>query len=64
MDPEFAAVAPDDLLETVLTNRAQAGGGNSAIPVMEGERLAGLLTPEHIGELLAIRQALAARTPR
>jgi hypothetical protein len=50
-------------LEQVLMRVAAAGGETSLIPVLDGDRLVGLLSIDNIGEYLALRDAIARRAP-
>lgn len=59
MEHSFQVARPDDLLEAVL---AQTPPDRPAsIPVLHNGRIAGLLTPDNIGELYMIQIAVRAR---
>jgi CBS domain-containing protein len=60
MDREFMTASPGEPLEAVLARCSPGNPSGLAVPVLDGERLVGLLTPEHVSELLMIRQALAS----
>lgn len=59
MRSDFAMLEVDDLLESALP-RIQGDNG-STLPVMEGGRLAGLVTAENVTELMMIHTARKAR---
>lgn len=56
---EFPTVGPRDLLETAITQHQPMEF--PLVPVVEGNRLVGLLTADNLMELLLIRSALAAQ---
>ena len=58
---EFAAVAPDELAETVFA-RLQSSSSR-AMPVMEQGELLGILTTENLGEYLMVQTALHHEPP-
>jgi Zn-dependent protease len=61
MQKEFATARPDELLTEVLP-RLQSSECN-AMPVIEGDRLVGLISAENVGELIMLRNAdQASRT--
>jgi Zn-dependent protease/predicted transcriptional regulator len=63
MRTDFGTAAPDEALAQALS-RLQAGEC-PVMPVIDRDgRLAGLLTPENVGELVMIRQAVRARRDR
>ncbi len=59
MRREFAALSADAPLEAALAPEHVEKG--LAMPVLEGSRLAGLITAENVGEFFMIRAALQAR---
>jgi len=59
MERQFQVARPDDLLDDVL-GQAQPERP-AAIPVLHNGRIAGLLTPDNIGELYMITAALRGR---
>ena len=59
MQTEFLTAAPTEMLEGTFA-RLRACEGCSSVPVVEHDRLVGLLTMENITELLMIRKALSA----
>jgi len=59
MERSFQVARPDDLLEAVLAQTQP--DRPAAIPVLQNGRIAGLLTPDNIGELYMINAALRAR---
>jgi Zn-dependent protease/predicted transcriptional regulator len=59
MRREFALLSADAPLETVLAPENVVKG--LAMPVLDGGRLAGLVTAENVGEFFMIRSALQAR---
>jgi Zn-dependent protease len=59
MERAFLVARPDDALESVMSQASPERP--AAIPVLHNGRLAGLLTPENIGELYMINAALRAR---
>jgi Zn-dependent protease len=64
MKRDFAAADPHEMLEKALSEMRAAKC--RSMPVIDGGRLVGLLTMEHVGELLTIHSALrqAQRTGR
>jgi Zn-dependent protease len=62
MRTDFKTAAPNEMLDRALT-RLQ-GGDCPVLPVLDGDRLVGLLTTENIGELVMIREAIKARRSR
>jgi Zn-dependent protease/CBS domain-containing protein len=62
MDHEFETAAPDDSLNAAL-GRLHARECH-AMPVVEGDRLVGILTLENVGEFLMIESALRGRRGR
>ncbi len=63
MQTKFLTAAPTEMLEGTFA-RLRACEGCSSVPVVEGDRLVGLLTTDNITELLMIRQALSAARER
>ena len=61
MQSEFQTVDSGEMLETAF-RRLQEDGGR-IIPVLQNDRLAGLLTAENIGEFLMIQAALGKGGP-
>jgi CBS domain-containing protein len=62
MQREFATASPHDMLQTAFA-RLQEGQCRT-IPVLKDGRLEGLLTADHLAEVMMIRQALQeARRP-
>jgi len=60
MSQQFPVVsADDDLREIVVRMREEPG--TTAVPVVEGDRLVGLITMDNIQEMMAIRTALEDR---
>ena len=59
MRREFAMLCADAPLETALAPENVEKG--LAMPVLDGGRLVGLVTPENVGEFFMIRSALQAR---
>jgi Zn-dependent protease len=59
MRTDFRTTRPDEMLERAL-ERLQ-GAECPVLPVLDDDRLVGLLTPENIGELIMIREAMARR---
>ncbi len=59
MDRSFQVARPDDLLDVVMGQSQPERP--AAIPVLHNGRIAGLLTPDNIGELYMISAALRAR---
>jgi Zn-dependent protease len=57
MQRDLEVLSPHDSLEDALAR--ERTGRNLVLPVLEGERLVGLLTPENLGEFLLIRKARA-----
>ena len=55
MHPEFESAQPADSLESVFTRLFQ--GRTTAIPVLDGTRLVGLISRENLQEFLALRGA-------
>jgi Zn-dependent protease/predicted transcriptional regulator len=60
MQRDLPLVAPDDSLDDVF-QRLQTTG-LSALPVVEGSRLAGLITQENIGEFVMVQAASQGKT--
>lgn len=56
MHREFITTEPREMLHTAFT-RLQSGGCHT-IPVMDGDRLMGLMTAENLAEVLMIQEAL------
>lgn len=59
MERSFQVARPDDLLDVVMGQSQPERP--AAIPVLHNGRIAGLLTPDNIGELYMINAALRAR---
>jgi Zn-dependent protease/predicted transcriptional regulator len=59
MERSFQVARPEDLLDVVMSQTSPERP--AAIPVLHNGRLAGLLTPDNIGELYMISAALRAR---
>jgi predicted transcriptional regulator len=59
MRREFAILSADAPLETALAPEKVEKG--LAMPVLDGGRLVGLVTPENVGEFFMIHSALQAR---
>lgn len=59
MERSFQVARPEDLLEAVLVQTQP--DRPASIPVLHNGRIAGLLTPDNIGELYMIHAALQAR---
>jgi Zn-dependent protease len=62
MQSPCATTAPGEALETVFQRMQETGCG--AMPVVDEERLVGLLTMENIGEFIMVQAALDVRRPR
>lgn len=62
MRPDFKTAAPGEMLDRALARLQE--GECPVLPVLDGERLVGLLTAENIGELVMIREAIKARRDR
>lgn len=62
LQPNFATVSPDEMLETVLPRLQESP--QQALAVVERGELVGLLTPENLGELLMIREAVQQAATR
>ena len=58
MTPRFETVQSSEMLDGAF-QRLQ-GSACPALPVLQGEQLVGVLTPDNVGEFLAIRSALHA----
>jgi CBS domain-containing protein len=54
-------VAPSTTLDEAF--RIMQASDCATVPVVEGERLVGLLSLENVGELLMVRSALGANPP-
>ena len=59
MRSRFGQTSPDELLEVALLRMSQEQV--HVLPVLEGSRLAGMLTSENVGEFLAIGSAIESR---
>jgi Zn-dependent protease/CBS domain-containing protein len=59
IEREFQTAEPSEMLETVLTRLATAPA--RVIPVLQDDRLVGLVTAENLGEYLMIQNALHRR---
>ncbi|MBC7173677.1 MAG: CBS domain-containing protein [Polyangiaceae bacterium] len=57
MERSFLVAHPNDMLEGLFEQ--QKAASCSTVPVLEGDRLVGLLTTENVGELLMVREAVA-----
>jgi CBS domain-containing protein len=62
MRTDFKTAAPGEMLDRALARLQE--GECPVLPVLDGERLVGLLTAENIGELVMIREAIKARRGR
>jgi Zn-dependent protease len=62
MRTDFKTAAPGEMLDRALARLQE--GECPVLPVLDGERLVGLLTAENIGELVMIREAIKARRDR
>lgn len=62
MRTDFKTAAPGEMLDRALARLQE--GECPVLPVLDGERLVGLLTAENVGELVMIRQAIKARRDR
>lgn len=62
MDKQFETTDPSEMLEPAL-ERLQALGGK-ALVVMRGTTILGIVTPQSMGELLTIRQAVHRQQPQ
>ena len=62
MRTDFKTVAPGEMLDRALARLQE--GECPVLPVLDGERLVGLLTTENVGELVMIREAIKARRSR
>jgi Zn-dependent protease len=62
MRTDFKTAAPGEMLDRALARLQE--GECPVLPVLDGERLVGLLTAENIGELVMIREAIKARRSR
>lgn len=58
MTPRFETVQSSEMLDGAF-QRLQSSAC-PALPVLQGEQLVGVLTPDNVGEFLAIRSALHA----
>ncbi len=61
MERSFLVAHPGDLLEGLFEQ--QRAAPCSTVPVLDGDRLVGLLTTENVGELLMVRQAVERAVP-
>lgn len=59
MRTDFKTAAPGEMLDRAMARLQE--GECPVLPVLDGERLVGLLTAENIGELVMIREAIKAR---
>ena len=59
MDDRVELADPSEMLETALA-RARAKGGGGALVVVRNGAILGVVTPQSVGELLTLRQALRA----
>lgn len=66
MDRDFAVVSPDDDLALLLSGGDNVLARSPHLLVVQDEhgRLAGLVTPENLAELLLVRRAAEQRLPR
>ncbi|HEX5219847.1 MAG TPA: site-2 protease family protein [Verrucomicrobiae bacterium] len=62
MQRDLDVLSPFDSLEQAMAR--ERAGRNLVLPVLEGERLVGLLTPENLSEFLLIRKARALHNDR
>jgi Zn-dependent protease/CBS domain-containing protein len=62
MQTNFKTAAPGEMLDRALARLHE--GECPVLPVLDGERLVGLLTTENIGELVMIREAIKSRRER
>lgn len=61
MKPDCPAIAPTEPLERLYERMQESGC--SALPVVWGGRVVGLISAENVGELVMIRSALGGATP-
>ena len=62
MRTDFKTAVPGEMLDRALARLQE--GECPVLPVLDGDRLVGLLTTENVGELVMIRQAIKARRER
>jgi CBS domain-containing protein len=56
----FETVGPTEMLEAAM--QRLSGVGTTTLPVLSGSRLVGILTPDNVGEFLALSSALRPRS--
>jgi Zn-dependent protease/CBS domain-containing protein len=62
MRDDFRTTSPGEMLDRALARLQE--GECPVLPVLDGERLVGLLTTENVGELVMIREAIKSRRSR